>query len=256
MIAVIIEVAALVSIYILILFVIGISLANNGIMDIAWGIGFCFIALYTFIHYADAANFRQLLITLFTFLWGTRLALHIYSRSKNKPEDFRYANWRKQWGKWFVLRSFLQVYLLQGVIMILVALPIISVNFISNNPFGVFDVLAIFLWLTGFYIEAKADRQLTDFKRNIKNEGKIMKTGLWRHSRHPNYFGEVVLWWGIFCFAISEGWFWPAIISPVLITYLILKVSGIPMLERKYKNNVKYAEYVKTTRAFWPLPKQ
>jgi len=255
MIAVIYDVAILISVYALILFVIGISKANNGIMDVAWGLGFCFIALYTFIHYADT-NFRQVLITIFTFLWGARLALHIHKRNKNKPEDFRYANWRKQWGKWFVLRSFFQVYALQGLIMVLVALPIILVNFKSTTSFGLFDILAIILWITGFYIEAKADRQLAVFKNNAENKGKILQTGLWRYSRHPNYFGEVVLWWGIFCFAVSAGWFFPAIISPVLITYLILNVSGIPMLERKFKNNPKYAEYVENTRAFWPLPKK
>lgn len=254
MVAIIFDVSILISVYALILFVIGISKANNGIMDIAWGLGFCFIALFTFVHYADT-NFRQILVTLFTFLWGTRLALHIFKRSKNKPEDFRYANWRKQWGKWFVLRSFFQVYILQGLLMVLVALPVILINYKSSNSLGLFDVLGISLWLTGFYIEAKADKQLADFKNDSKNEGKIMQSGLWRYSRHPNYFGEVVLWWGIFCFAISAGWFWPAFISPVLISYLILKVSGIPMLEHKYKNNPKYEVYVSKTRAFWPLPK-
>lgn len=248
------EITILILVYALILFVIGISKADNGIMDIAWGLGFCFIALYTFIHYADI-NFRQLLITLFTFLWGIRLALHIHNRSKNKAEDFRYANWRKQWGKWFVLRSFFQVYLLQGAIMILVALPIIAVNYQSTKPFCLVDVLGILLWLIGFYFEVKADKQLVTFKNDAKNKGKILQSGLWKYSRHPNYFGEVILWWGIFCLAFSAGWFWPAIISPVLITYLILKVSGVPMLEHKYKNNPKYDEYILKTRAFWPLPK-
>jgi len=244
------EITTLITVYVIILFVIGISKSDNGIMDIAWGLGFCFIALYSFAHYAKP-TLRQLMITLCTFLWGIRLALHLHQRNKNKPEDFRYAQWRKEWGRWFIIRSFFQVYALQGFLMILIACPIFLINYQSNTSFNVLDVVGLILFTIGFYVEASADKQLANFKKNLNNKGKILQSGLWKYSRHPNYFGEVVLWWGIFFMALAGGWFFPAIISPVLIAFLILKVSGIPMLERKYTNNPEYEAYVKSTNAFF-----
>lgn len=220
-------------------------------MDIAWGLGFCFIALYSFAHYAQP-TLRQLIITLGTFLWGIRLAVHLYDRNKNKPEDFRYANWRKEWGRWFIVRSFFQVYVLQGLIMVLIACPVFLINYQSGSTFNILDLIGIILFAIGFYFEATADKQLAAFKSKPENKGNILQTGLWKYSRHPNYFGEVVLWWGIFFMAMAGGWFFPAIISPVLITFLILKVSGVPMLERKYRNNSKYEAYVESTSAFFP----
>lgn len=245
------EINALISIYILILFIIGISKSDNGIMDIAWGLGFCFMALYSFAHYAQP-TLRQLVITFCTFLWGIRLALHLHQRNANKPEDFRYANWRKAWGSWFIFRSFFQVYALQGFLMVLIACPIFLVNYQSKNLFNLLDIIGILLFAFGFYFEATADKQLANFKKNPKNTSEILQTGLWKYCRHPNYFGEVVIWWGIFFMALASGWFLPAIISPLLITFLILKISGIPMLENKYRNNPKYKTYVKSTNAFFP----
>jgi len=136
--------------------------------------------------------------------------------------------------------------------MVLIACPVFLTNYQSVHSFNLLDVAGIGLFVIGFYFEAMADKQLTAFKNDSSNKGKILQSGLWKYSRHPNYFGEVVLWWGIFLIAVADGWFFPAIISPVIITFLILKVSGIPMLERKYRNNPQYNDYVKNTNAFFP----
>lgn len=245
------NIALVVFAFMLIMFVIGTSEKNNGLVDIGWGLGFCFIALYTFAHLAEG-SFRQFTITIFTFIWGIRLALYLTKRNKDKPEDFRYAQWRNDWGKWIYLRGFFQIYMLQGFLMILIALPIIVVNSTFKQGINVLDVIAIFLWIIGFYFEAVSDAQKSKFKAEPENKGKVMRSGLWAYSRHPNYFGEALMWWGIFLLAVANGNFFPSIISPILITYLLLKVSGIAMLERKYVDNPDYKKYAEEVPAFWP----
>ncbi len=238
-------------VYVIVCFLISIILKRNDIADIAWGLGFCLMSWSAFI----ISNFSplSLLVNTLVTIWGVRLALHIYKRNKGKPEDFRYLNWRKQW-KYFYVRSFLQVFFLQGIFLYIIATSIIFINANSPQEINVLTIIGIAVWLIGFLFESIADYQLKVFKSDINNKGKIITTGLWKYSRHPNYFGEVVLWWGIFIIAlgIENGVY--TIISPVLISYLIIFVSGIPMLEEKYKNNTAFQEYKKRTSAFFPLP--
>jgi len=235
----------------LIMFVIGTAEKNNGLVDIGWGLGYCFIALYTFGHFAEG-TFRQFVITIFVFIWGIRLATYLIKRNKGKAEDFRYAQWRKDWGKWVYIRSFFQVYMLQGFLMILIATPIIQVNSTTNIGINVLDIIAIAIWIIGFYFEAVGDAQKSKFKADPSNAGKVMRSGLWAYTRHPNYFGEALMWWAIFLLAFANGNFFPAIISPIILTYLLLKVSGVAMLERKYKGNAEYKKYADEVPAFWP----
>jgi steroid 5-alpha reductase family enzyme len=189
-------------------------------------------------------------------IWGIRLALHIGLRSKGKPEDFRYKKWREEWGKYFLLRSYLQVYLLQGFFMWIISIPIIVVSVATDQAISPFILAGTIIWLIGFAFEAIGDYQLMVFIKHKKNKSDIMQTGLWKYTRHPNYFGEVLLWWGMFIIVMPLQYGIWAIISPITISYLLLYVSGIPMLEAKYKNNEAFQAYKKRTSAFFPmLPK-
>ncbi len=236
-------------------FAVSLIKKRNDVADIFWGIGFVVVA-WTAFFAAESFNNRSLLVNLLVTVWGFRLALHIFWRNRGKGEDFRYQAWRESWGKTFYWRSYLQVFILQGFFLFLISLPIIVVN-TRNAELGLFDIVGLMMWLLGFFFEAIGDYQLLKFTKNPLNKGKIIQTGLWKYTRHPNYFGEVVLWWGIFCFALSVPFGFLTIIGPITITFLILYVSGIPMLEKKYENNLEFAEYKKRTSAFFPmLPKK
>lgn len=234
-------------------FLIAYLKRDNGIVDVAWGLGFVVLA---WCNYATLPNThaRALLLAMLTTIWGVRLALHIGIRNAARTEeDFRYRNWRKQWGKNWVWRSYLQVFILQGFFMYIIALPlIIAFGQPMQAPLGWLDAVGVLVFGIGFLFEAIGDYQLLRFKNNPHNKGKIMTIGLWRYTRHPNYFGECVLWWGIFIVAIGAGWWCLSLISPVVLTWLLTRVSGVPMLEHKYRNNPQFAEYCRQTPAFLP----
>jgi len=238
-------------VYANILFVISLIKKRNDIADIAWGLGYVLLAFYYLS--TQAISGRSLLLYLLIFIWGIRLALHIYSRNKNKKEDFRYLTWRKAWGKWFYLRSYFQVYLLQGFFLLIIISSTTIVSAQAQPALNFLDLLGLSIWLIGFYFEAIGDYQLTKFISNPLNKGRVMKEGLWKFTRHPNYFGEVTLWWGIFLITLSSPNGLYGIISPLTITFLIVFVSGVPMLEKKYRGNKEYKEYKKRTSKFFPL---
>jgi len=243
--------ALIVFLFMSLLFLTALFIKDNSIADIGWGIGFCLIAIAAMIH---SGNFtaRQLLMSAMILLWGLRLAAYIFMRNRGKGEDYRYRQWREQWGKNVVWRSFLQVFMLQGFLMLLIALPVISVNASPKPGLNPIDFIGLFIWLVGFYFEAVGDYQMKQFKKNPANKGKIITVGLWKYTRHPNYFGEATLWWGIFIASLSAGHWWISIVSPMLITFLLLKVSGVAMLEKKYEGNPEFEEYARKTSAFIP----
>lgn len=248
--------ALTVFIYMILLFIISITKKDNSIADIGWGIGFILVAFLTFF-LEPVFEIRHVLVTGLVLIWGLRLAIHILIRNKGKGEDYRYAKWRKEWGKYFLIRSFLQVFMLQGLIMLIISYQVILVNSSKKPGIHILDILGLLVWLFGFLFETVGDFQLLKFKRDKKNKGKIMKSGLWRYTRHPNYFGEATMWWGIFLIALSVPHGWTAIISPALITLMLLRVSGVTMLEKKYKGNKEFEEYAKRTSAFIPwFPKK
>ncbi len=229
---------------------------DNSIVDIAWGIGFILVAILTFILQTVFVT-RHVLITALILIWGTRLAAHIAIRNRGRGEDFRYAQWRKDWEKWFLIRSFFQVYMLQGFLLLIIAYPVMLINHSKEAGIVFLDILGLIIWLVGFFFEAIGDYQLLTFKRKAENKGKIMTQDLWRYTRHPNYFGETAMWWGIFLIALSVKNGWTTIISPLLITFLLLKVSGVTMLEKKYVGNKEFEEYAKRTSTFFPwFPKR
>lgn len=236
-------------------FVISLIKKRNDVADIAWGLGFMLMAWLSFF-YSENSGPRGLIVAVLVSIWGFRLAWHIYSRNKNKTEDYRYLAWRKEWGRLFYLKSYLQVYLLQGFFLFLIAIPIMTFNKNNGLSLGLVDLIGLLVWVIGFYFEARGDAELAYFVKNPKNKGKIIQSGLWAYSRHPNYFGEVTLWWGIFIISLGSGPFYYMLIGPLTITFLIFFVSGIPMLEKKYLNNPVFEEYKKRTSVFLPLPRK
>ncbi len=251
----ILETLVVVFIYFVGFFILGTAIKNNSIVDQAWGIGFVLIAFYSMFR---LGNFDQvsLLTTLLVALWGLRLFYHIMKRNFGKPEDFRYANMRKDWGKSVVVRSFFQVYMLQGGLMMLIAFPVVLIHEQVDKSITLLTLIGAAIWLIGYFFEVVGDAQLRAFKQNPENKGKLMTIGLWAYTRHPNYFGEAVMWWGIFVIALSAGTSFISIVSPIVITFLLVFVSGVPLLEKAMVGRPGYEEYVKKTNKFIPwLPK-
>lgn len=242
-------------VYMTTIFLFALWLKDNSIVDVAYGVAFVLLA-WAGLLVIGSGHTRQWLLVILVTVWGLRLAGHIFLRKQGEGEDFRYRQWRESWGRTFVWRSFLQIFMLQGAVIFLVALPVQLVINAPGGPLGNLDRIGVLVWLFGFGFEAIGDWQLLQFKKNPDNKGKIIQHGLWRYTRHPNYFGEAVLWWGVFLVALNVPYGLLAIISPLLIDFLLLKVSGIPMLEAKYENNPEFMAYKSRTNAFFPwLPK-
>jgi steroid 5-alpha reductase family enzyme len=242
--------------YMTILFVLAIVLKNNSIADVAWGPGFIIVAT-ALLFYAGEYAPRQILITILIAIWGFRLGIRILLRNWGKAEDFRYRTWRQQWGKYFIVRSYLQVFVLQGFLLLLIIFPVFLISTAGHKPLFWLDVIGILVWSIGFFFEAVGDYQLDNFIKNPANKGRILDSGLWRFTRHPNYFGEVTQWWGVFILGLSLSFGWLGIIGPLTITILILKVSGIPMLEKVMSENPAFQTYKEKTSVFLPrFPKK
>lgn len=237
-------------IYMSLWFLISIFAKRIDLADIAWGLGFILVAWISY--FFGLPPSPVLIINILVSLWGLRLATHIAVRNSQKPEDSRYALWRKDWGKWFPLRAYFQIFILQGVLLLTISLPIIFANFSKSISYSPLFFLGIIVWVIGFVFESVADFQLHKFKSDKANRGQIMQSGVWSLSRHPNYFGEITVWWGIYLMLLPQGWF--TIVGPLTITFLILGVSGIPILEKRYEDNKAYSQYQKRVSAFIPRP--
>jgi len=238
--------------YFFVFFIIGQVLHNNSIVDIGWGLGF--VLLGATLTILNPLNAISVILVLLITVWGARLTYHILKRNFKKKEDFRYVEMRKKWGKHQMLGALLQVYLLQAFFMYVVSLPLIFSFYLPNNIFNIFTSLGILIWIIGFLFESIGDKQLKDFLKNPINKGKIIESGLWKYTRHPNYFGEATMWWGIFIISLYSPLSLFTIVSPIVITYLLLFVSGVPLLEKHFENNELYKEYAKKTSKFFPLP--
>jgi steroid 5-alpha reductase family enzyme len=248
--------AIAVFLYMTFVFILALAKRDNSLVDVAWGIGFILVSLLTFF-LTSTFTVRSILVTCLVIIWGTRLATHIYVRNRGRGEDFRYAQWRREWGQTFVWRSFFQIFMLQGVLLLVISYPVVLVNQSEANGLSALDIAGLGVWLVGFLFEAVGDRQLREFKKIAENKGKIISRGLWRYTRHPNYFGEATLWWGIFLIALSIEKGWTAIVSPLLITFLLLRVSGVTLLEKKYAGNREFLDYARRTSPFIPwFPKK
>jgi len=247
------EVGLVILLYMTIIFILALIRKDNSIVDGFWAIGFIFVAFYSLIQSGEV-DLRKMIVTTLVLMWGMRLSFHIMVRNSGKAEDFRYKAWRDSW-KFFVLRSFFQIFMLQGLFMLIISAPVWFINFGKGGPLGLWDSLGLLIFGTGFLIETIGDYQLAEFKKDAANKGKIITTGLWSVTRHPNYFGEVLVWWGISCYSLSFSYGWCTLISPVVITLLLRFVSGVPMLEKKYEGRPDWEKYKAETAAFFPFVK-
>jgi len=253
--------------YLFIAFIIGTIKKNNGLMDVFYGPGYFVVALTSLILYFminGTVDIRQIIITSLVFIWAVRLGTYVFIRNSGKPEDYRYREMRERWKTNIVIKSFIKIYLFQGIVIIIVAFPVWFVN-ISNNPTlvnpldfaGITLWLGAIIWIIGFLFEAFGDYQLFKFKKNPENKGKVMDNGLWKYSQHPNYFGEVTQWWGIYVIVLAVPFGFISFIGPLFITYLIIKVSGIKLLDKRFEADDKYADYKRRTSVFFPwFPKK
>jgi len=236
----------------LLLWLLSLLLKNASIVDIFWGAGFVIANWIYFALTPEGYLPRKLLIGALVTIWGLRLSIHILRRNWGKPEDFRYQKWRSENGKRWWWWSFFQVFLLQGALMWVISLPLLAAQYRAfPDRLTVLDFLSVFVWLIGFFFEAVGDYQLAQFKAKLENKGKVMNIGVWRYTRHPNYFGDSAQWWGYYLLAASAGGWW-TIVSPVLMTLFLLRVSGVVLLEKTMQSRPGYHEYIETTSAFIP----
>jgi steroid 5-alpha reductase family enzyme len=255
--------ALVIFIYFMVFFIVATIIKNNSIVDIGWGLGFV-ITAWTLFFINGQYDWLRIVVNILVSFWGLRLFYHILKRNIFAEEDFRYKKWRDEWGKWVVPRAFLQVFMLQGLFMFVVGLGVFWVNttsFTANSPNWILFIIGSIVWLVGYVFEVVGDHQLKMHIANKNKTQKLMTTGLWKYTRHPNYFGEAVIWWGLFIIVISVSadsfWQYLAVISPVTITFLLRFVSGVPMLERKMKETPGWDEYAEKTNAFIPwFPKK
>ena len=235
------------------LWLLSLALKNSSIVDIFWGTGFVITAWVDFFLTPDGFLARRLLLCALVTIWGLRLSIHILIRNGGKPEDFRYQVWRKEAGLAWWWRSFFKVFLLQGLLMWLISAPLLAAQ-ASPQPARLIwlDYLALLVWAYGFFFEAVGDWQLARFKANPANKGKLLSYGVWRYTRHPNYFGDATQWWAYFLIALAAGAWW-TVFSPIMMSILLLRVSGVTLLEKTLKTQKPgYKEYVESTSEFIP----
>lgn len=240
------------------LWIVSLILKNVSIVDIFWGFGFVVISVFYFLR-TDGNDLRKILLITMVSIWGFRLSAYLAWRNIGKGEDFRYREFRKKYGEnryWWI--SFFQTFLLQGVLMWLISAPLLGAQYSGiNNPVGVHDYIGIIFWIIGFCFEAGGDFQLASFKSDPSNKGMVLNKGFWRYTRHPNYFGDASVWWGYGFICLAAGSYIP-VLGSLLMTGLIIKVSGVALLEKTLVNQKpQYKEYTEKTSSFIPwFPKK
>jgi steroid 5-alpha reductase family enzyme len=246
---------AVVAAFVTAVWLVSLLLRDSSIVDIVWGAGFVLVAWTVSAAAPGTMPPRALLIGCLVSIWGVRLSAHIFWRNRGKGEDFRYRKWRDEAGSAWWWRSYFKVFLLQGAIMWLVTAPVVGVmSKATQPPLGWIDVLGAAAWLLGFLFETVGDWQLARFKSVPANKGRLFTGGVWRYTRHPNYFGDAAVWWGHFLLAAASG-AWGTIFSPLLMTFLLVRVSGVAMIESTLRDSKPgYREYMESTSAFFPLP--
>jgi steroid 5-alpha reductase family enzyme len=242
----------------ILLWLSSLALKDSSIVDIFWGTGFVITTWVVYALTPEGFALRKLLLTVLVTIWGLRLSLHILRRNWGKPEDFRYQAWRKEAGASWWWRSLFKVFLLQGVLLWIIATPLLVAQ-ISAQPDHLtwIDILAVPVWLIGFFFESVGDWQLARFKANPSNKGQVLQTGVWRYTRHPNYFGDATQWWSYYLFSLATDGWW-TVFSPIIMTILLLRVSGVKLLEKTLKEEKPgYNDYIETTSEFIPwFPRQ
>ena len=234
--------------------VLSVLVKNASIVDIVWGLGFVLVAWVVRVS-ADGNDARQWLLTTMASVWGLRLGGYLFWRNHGNGEDFRYRAMRKHYGPKFPIISLATVFGLQGVLMFVVSLPVQLGQADATPDVGPIAYAGVALWLVGLFFEVVGDAQLAKFKANPANSGTVMNTGLWRYTRHPNYFGDACIWWGIGIVAAETGSGAWGLIGSLVMTVLLRRVSGVTLLEKSLvKRREGYNEYVARTSPFIPRP--
>jgi steroid 5-alpha reductase family enzyme len=247
------QASLLILVLVTLLWVVSVVIKNASIVDLFWGFGFVVVnAFYAFT--SGELNDRKMLVLALVSVWGLSLSIYLAWRNLGKGEDFRYQEFRRKYGPeryWWI--SYFQTFLLQGVLMMIVSLPLLAVNAgPGSNELGIVDFIGVLVWLTGFAFEAGGDLQLARFKDNPKNKGKVLDTGFWRYTRHPNYFGDSAAWWAYALFSMAAGGYWQ-VFGSVIMTLLIIRISGVALLEKTLvETKPQYREYIRKTSAFLP----
>jgi len=236
------------------LWLVSIAKRNVSIVDPVWSL-FFLAMLLTYLVLAPGLAERAFLLLFIVTVWAVRLSLFIALRNWGEPEDRRYQKIRADNAPNFWLKSLYIVFGLQAILAWIISLPLLAVV-LGGAPLGILDFLAVALWLVGFGFEALGDQQLQSFKADPANRGKVLDRGLWRYTRHPNYFGEACIWWAYYLLALATGGWW-TVVSPLLMTFLLLRVSGVALLEKDIgERRPAYRDYIRRTNAFFPgLPK-
>ncbi len=237
-----------------IVWAIAVKVNDFSIVDIAWGMTFIITTIAT-LAITQNMNITSITIAVLVILWGLRLSGYLFKRNVGKPEDYRYQNMRKRWETNVNLKAFYRVYMLQGALSLFFSIPIIiGIANSSEETNYILITIGVVLWIIGFIFEAGGDYQLSQFKKKEENKGRFIKHGLWRYTRHPNYFGESAMWFGVAIVALSVPWGWIGLISPIALTYILINISGVPPLEKKFMEHEEYREYAKKTNMFIPGP--
>jgi steroid 5-alpha reductase family enzyme len=231
-----------------------IVVKNASIVDIIWGFGFVVVAWVVRLTVDDGNETRGWLLVAMTSLWGLRLTAYLFLRNHGKGEDFRYRAMRRKHGSAFAIKSLYTVFAFQGLMMWIVSLPVQAGQADRTPDLGWLAWIGCAVWLIGLFFEAVGDAQLAAFKRDPGSQGVVMDRGLWRYTRHPNYFGDACVWWGIGMVGAETGHWW-VLVGPVLMTVLLRRVSGVTLLEKSLvKRRTGYDEYVARTSPFLPRP--
>lgn len=238
------------------LWLISVIRKDASVVDPFWGAGFAVLAVVSALM-VDAPDARVWLLMGMVVLWGSRLSFYLTIRNHGKGEDRRYVAMREKQGDRFWWYSLFSVFFLQGAIMWFVSLPIQAGMFYAAGlPLGLLDALGGSVWLIGFLFESVGDYQMARFKSDPENHGKVMDRGLWGLTRHPNYFGDFMIWWGHYLVACAAGVWW-TLLSPVLMSFLLIKVSGVALLEKDIaERRPGYRDYIRSTNAFFPGPRR
>jgi steroid 5-alpha reductase family enzyme len=235
-----------------ILWLVSLPLRNSSIVDVAWGPAFLLQAAVYASLTPDGWEPRKALVLVLVAAWSTRLALHVATRNAGRGEDYRYAAWRAAAGGRWWWRSLFSVFVLQGLLAWFIGMPLLAAQAGGSVGWMPLDAAGVVLWAIGFAFEAGGDWQLRRFLADPGNRGRSLTTGLWRYTRHPNYFGDATQWWGLFAIAVAAGGWW-CILSPVAMTFLIVRISGVGMLEQTIaQRRPDYARYMRTTSTFIP----
>jgi steroid 5-alpha reductase family enzyme len=246
--------AAVTSLFFMV-WVVSVKVRDASIVDIFWGLGFVLVAWVSYFTGSGAPSRRILIATMVT-LWGVRLSAYLARRNLGKGEDYRYQAMRARHGDRFPLVSLLSVFGLQATILWIVSLPVQAAqSYAEPIDLGVLDFIGIGVWAIGLFFESVGDAQLSRFKADPNNKGKVMDRGLWRYTRHPNYFGDFMVWWGLYCVALATKNGWWTFFGPALMSFFLMRVSGVPLLEKSLrKNRPDYETYIQRTSAFFPRP--